>query len=84
MVSDAAPISHGVSRSNVSGEVTSSRAAPAAPPATAATPSRTTDAPWPCSSTREPSIDPAVLEVSATVLVTFASTGGRPVASSAG
>ena len=67
------------------GSVTSSSAAPAAPPATAASAEPRDVAPLrPRSSGREPVTEPMLLKTSATVLVTFASTAPRPVASSAG
>ena len=39
---------------------------------------------WPTSSRRDPSAAPIPVNTSATVLVTFAVTGGSPTASSAG
>src|SRR4051812_21627671 len=84
IVSDALPMSHGAIFSNVPADVTSSSAAPTAPPATAAAASRRTLRDWPSSSVREPSVAPSELNTSATVFVTFACTGFSPVASSAG
>ena len=84
IASDAPAISHGAIRSNVAAEVTSRSAAPVAPPATAAAASRRTVGAWPCSSCREPSVEPTLLQTSATVFVTLAWTGPSPAASSAG
>jgi hypothetical protein len=81
---EAAAISHGTIRSKASDGVSSSRAAPAAPPRTAPAESRSSRRPWPRSSGPEALTEPTPLSTSATVLVTLAVTGGRPVASSAG
>ena len=64
--------------------VSSSTAAPAAPPAAVTIPSRITRRPGPVSSGLEPMTDPAPVSTSETVLVMFALSGGTPSASSAG
>src|SRR6266568_2180614 len=83
-ISEAAPISTGATRSNASGGVASSNAAPAPPPTAATGPRRRILAAWPASSGREPMVAPAPVNSSATVFVMFALNGGRPNASSAG
>ncbi len=84
MISDPAAISTGATYSNPRAGVVSSSAAPAPPPAAVSSPSLSTLARWPDSSGREPAAAPTAVNISATVLVTFALTGGRPRASSAG
>ena len=84
MATAPAAIRTGATYANHCDGVASSRAAPAAPPAAVSRPSRATRRPWPASSGRDPAAEPTPENTSATVLVTFALTGGRPRASSAG
>ena len=76
--------STGTTFSNAPGGVTSSSAAPSAPPSAVSTAKRRTVGHWPVSSGREPAAAPTDVTVSATVLVTFAATAGSPAASRAG
>ena len=62
----------------------SSSAAPNAPPSAVSAANRRTVGHWPVSSGRDPAAAPTEVNVSATVLVTFAATAGRPAASRAG
>ena len=74
----------GTTFSKPSAGVDNSRTAPI-DPATAATGAmRLSHGPWPSSSGREPRTDPIPLNTRATVLVTFAVTGGSPTISNAG
>ena len=75
---------NGTMRSKESAGVASSRAAPAMPPSAAATASRRRRGPWPISSGRDAVTEPTLLHTRATVFVTLALTGSRPVASTAG
>ena len=81
---EAPPISSGTSSSNTSAGVDSSSAAPAAPPAVVTRARRRTRPAWPASSWRENAAAETVYPTSATVLVTFAVSGGSPTASRAG
>ena len=82
--SEAPPISTGTTAVKVLAGVSSSTAAPAAPPSAVTIPSRITRRPCPASSGFEPRTDPAPVSTSETVLVMFALSGGTPSASSAG
>jgi hypothetical protein len=84
IATDPAAISTGAAYSNVADGVVSSSAAPTPPPTAVSRPSRSTRRPWPASSGRDPAAAPSPVNISATVFVTFAATGGRPRASSAG
>ena len=81
---EAPPISSGTSSSNTSAGVDSSSAAPVAPPAVVTRARRRTRPAWPASSWRENAAAETVYPTSATVLVTFAVSGGSPTASRAG
>src|SRR6266702_1313657 len=82
--SEAAPISTGTTTVKVLAGVSSSTAAPVAPPSAVTIPSRITRRPCPASSGFEPRTDPAPVSTSETVLVMFALSGGTPSASSTG
>src|SRR5690242_6516755 len=82
--SEAPPISTGTTTVNVLAGVSSSTAAPAAPPSAVTIPSRITRRPCPASSGFEPRTELAPVSTSETVLVMFALSGGTPSASSAG
>ena len=84
MVSAARPSSQGTIFSKPSAGVDSSNAAPTRPPIAATGDSFFSRGACPTSSGREPSRDPTPVKTSATVFVTFALTGARPTASSAG
>ena len=84
MVSEAKPSSSGTSFSNPSAGVDSNSAAPTAPPSMATGASLFSRGAWPFNSGRDPSTEPTPVNTRATVLVTFAVTGGRPMASNAG
>jgi hypothetical protein len=64
--------------------VSSSSAAPAAPPAALSRPSRHSRDRCPTSSGRDPAAEPKPTKTSAVVLVTLDASGGSPEASSAG
>ncbi len=82
--SEAPPISTGTTTTKVLAGVSSSTAAPAAPPSAVTAPILITRRPCPVSSGFEPITDPAPVSTSETVLVMFALSGGTPSASSAG
>src|SRR4029077_3813637 len=82
--SEAPPISTGTTLVNVLAGVSSSTAAPAAPPSAVTIPRRITRRPCPARSGFESRTDPAPVSTSETVLVMFALSGGTPSASSAG
>ena len=84
MVSEANPSSSGTSFSKPSAGVDSNSAAPTTPPSAATGANCLSRGACPISSGRDPSTEPTPVNTRATVLVTFAVTGGRPTASSAG
>src|SRR6516165_1172235 len=81
--SEAPPMSTGTTAVKMLAGVSSSTAAPAAPPAAVTIPSRITRRPCPVSSGLELATDPAPVNTSETVFVMFALSGGTPSASRA-
>ena len=77
-------IRRGTTTVKVLAGVSSSTAAPAAPPSAVTAPILITRRPCPVSSGFEPITDPAPVSTSETVLVMFALSGGTPSARSAG